>query len=196
MAAGILLLEDIDNVDAAIGVKAEAAKNVKNVTQHVERVESGVLSATARQPGSPAASRLHKPPQASSSRGRGRAAGCWAALRSQGEGSGHSDRDGGLRRRRQSGPFVTFNTQVTLDGLLNALEYMHTVVRAIHRDIKAANVLLTADAKVKLADLGVAAQVLLPLPPGAYPPPLPPGAYAPPSVSRRSSTTRCRSAAR
>ena len=58
MAAGILLLEDIDNVDAAIGVKAEAAKNVKNVTQHVEsveRVESGVLSATARQPGSPAA---------------------------------------------------------------------------------------------------------------------------------------------
>ena len=51
MAAGILLLEDIDNVDAAIGVKAEAAKNVKNVTQHVESVESGVLSATARQPG-------------------------------------------------------------------------------------------------------------------------------------------------
>ena len=58
MAAGILLLEDIDNVDAAIGVKAEAAKNVKNVTQHVESVESGVLSATARQPG------LLKPPQA------------------------------------------------------------------------------------------------------------------------------------
>ena len=58
MAAGILLLEDIDNVDAAIGVKAEAAKNVKNVTQHVESVESGVLSATARQPG------LRKPPQA------------------------------------------------------------------------------------------------------------------------------------
>ena len=44
-------------------------------------------------------------------------------------------------------------------GVLHGLHYMHTVPRAIHRDVKAANVLVMDDATVKIADLGVAAQL-------------------------------------
>lgn len=44
-------------------------------------------------------------------------------------------------------------------GVLTALDYMHTVPKAIHRDVKAANVLITAEGTIKLADLGVAAQL-------------------------------------
>mmetsp|Transcript_28634 Transcript_28634/g.87703 ORF Transcript_28634/g.87703 Transcript_28634/m.87703 type:complete len:120 (-) Transcript_28634:2432-2791(-) len=43
--------------------------------------------------------------------------------------------------------------------VLTALDYMHNELRALHRDVKAANVLLTRTGKVKLGDLGVAAQV-------------------------------------
>ena len=61
--------------------------------------------------------------------------------------------------RRQDAPLREAYISYICAGLLNALDYMHTEVKAIHRDIKAANVLLTADASVKLADLGVAAQL-------------------------------------
>ena len=44
-------------------------------------------------------------------------------------------------------------------GVLRALHHMHTVVRAIHRDVKAANVLVVRGGAIKLADLGVAAQL-------------------------------------
>ena len=41
--------------------------------------------------------------------------------------------------------------------MLRALDHLHTERRAIHRDVKAANILLTRDGGVKLADLGAAA---------------------------------------
>ena len=40
-----------------------------------------------------------------------------------------------------------------VSGVLRALEYMHTQRKAIHRDIKAANILVSADAQVLTMDL-------------------------------------------
>jgi hypothetical protein len=55
-------------------------------------------------------------------------------------------------------PFDEHELAALLRGVLNSLAYVHTLNR-IHRDIKAANILVTSEGLVKLCDFGVSAQL-------------------------------------
>ncbi|KAJ3416677.1 Serine/threonine-protein kinase 25 [Chytridiales sp. JEL 0842] len=68
---------------------------------------------------------------------------------------------GSLRSILKSGPIEERHIAIIIREVLSALVYLHKSVKIIHRDIKAANILLTDEGKVKLCDFGVAGQITM-----------------------------------
>ena len=54
--------------------------------------------------------------------------------------------------------FSELQVSIVLESALNGLQYLHNN-NVIHRDVKAANLLLTSNAIVKIADFGVSSQL-------------------------------------
>ncbi|KAI8921478.1 kinase-like domain-containing protein [Entophlyctis helioformis] len=68
---------------------------------------------------------------------------------------------GSVRGILKSGPIEEQYIAVIAREVLHAVVYLHKTVGIIHRDIKAANILLTDDGRIKLCDFGVAGQITM-----------------------------------
>jgi len=68
---------------------------------------------------------------------------------------------GSMRNILKSGVIQEKFISVIIREVLHGLNYLHKSCGIIHRDIKAANILLTSDAKVKLCDFGVSGQLTM-----------------------------------
>ncbi|ORX45762.1 Pkinase-domain-containing protein, partial [Piromyces finnis] len=66
---------------------------------------------------------------------------------------------GSIRKILKSGIIEEKYISVIIREVLHALTYLHKSCGIIHRDIKAANILLTGEGSVKLCDFGVAGQI-------------------------------------
>ncbi|KAJ3289167.1 Serine/threonine-protein kinase 25 [Borealophlyctis nickersoniae] len=61
----------------------------------------------------------------------------------------------------RSGPIEERHIAIIAREVLHALVYLHKSASIIHRDVKAANILMTDDCKIKLCDFGVAGQITM-----------------------------------
>eukprot|EP00966_Prymnesium_polylepis_P147197 3400151-Prymnesium_polylepis.1 len=61
--------------------------------------------------------------------------------------------------RAMGGALAEEPLSAALAGALGALVYLHEEQNMLHRDVKAGNVLLTSDGRIKLADFGVSVQL-------------------------------------
>nr|KAJ3418416.1 Serine/threonine-protein kinase 24 [Polyrhizophydium stewartii] len=68
---------------------------------------------------------------------------------------------GSVRRILKSGPLEERYISVIAREVTQALVYLHKTAGIIHRDIKAANILLTSEGHVQLCDFGVAGQITM-----------------------------------
>lgn len=66
---------------------------------------------------------------------------------------------GSVRQLLKAGPISEQSISVITNQVIHALVYLHKTARIIHRDIKAANILITTNGQIQLCDFGVSGAI-------------------------------------